>query len=106
MMAEIQHFIDNPRIQQRRWVERGRTWLPLLQQARAYLVRLAGPPPAAPAPPAPVGLEIRPRDGAGWGYRWGDRPLEGTFPDFAQALEAALRNRPAGRLVLTGHGAG
>lgn len=41
MMTEMQYFIDHPRIQQRRWVERGRTWLLVLQQARAHLLTQA-----------------------------------------------------------------
>lgn len=41
VMAEMQYFIDHPPIQQRRWVEKGRTWLLVLQQARAHLLTQA-----------------------------------------------------------------
>lgn len=91
MMAEIQHFIDHPRIQQRRWVEKGRTWLPVLQQARAHLLAQAGADNTRPEPQP--GLEVRPRDATAWGYRWDGGQLTGTYATLTQALEAALRDR-------------
>lgn len=40
MIQEMQFLVDHPRMQQKRWVAMGRTWLPTLYQAREDLARL------------------------------------------------------------------
>lgn len=40
MMQEMQFLVDNPRMQQKRWVAMGRTWLPILNDAKEDLLRL------------------------------------------------------------------
>lgn len=94
MMADIQYFLAHPRIQQRRWVEKGHSWMPLLQQAKAHLLALASAPPVGATATAPfTGLAICPRDSTTWGYSWNGLPLKGTYATFTQALEAALREQ-------------
>jgi hypothetical protein len=62
MMQEMQFLVDNPRMQQKRWVAMGRTWLPILNDAKEDLLRL-GQSDAAPSaevqasPAAPAGEE-------------------------------------------------
>lgn len=40
MIQEMRFLVDNPRMQQKRWVALGRTWLPTLYQAKEDLARL------------------------------------------------------------------
>lgn len=97
IMAEIQHFLEHPRIQQRRWVEKGRGWIPILQQARAHLLAQAGRSEVAQSPVQSLhraGLEVRPRDQATWGYSWNGATLAGAYSTMTQALDAALRDQP------------
>jgi len=34
IIEQIEYFIEHPRIQQKRWVARGKEWLPTLRHAR------------------------------------------------------------------------
>lgn len=100
MMEEMQFLVDHPRMQQRRWVAKGKEWLPVLQHAREDLQRGAAPHDLVMesyqsllSALENLGLTVEKRDDVSWGYRWHGGPLEGTFPSRAAAVEAALRER-------------
>lgn len=54
VMQEIQHLVAHPRIQQRTWVAKGKTWLPILQIVHGELI---GKAPADTEPSAPTKSE-------------------------------------------------
>ncbi len=37
MMKDIQYFLDRPRTQQKRWVEKGATWIPIIERTKKEL---------------------------------------------------------------------
>jgi hypothetical protein len=103
-LAEIievmQNLVNHPRVQQRRWVALGKTWLPILQHAKEDLERevtqydlVAESHQSILAALQRLGLQIEKRDATSWGYRWHGDMLKGTFSSRADAIEAALRER-------------
>lgn len=41
VIEEMQHLVEHPRIQQKTWVASGQRWLPVLNQAKEDLARMA-----------------------------------------------------------------
>jgi hypothetical protein len=54
MIIEIQYLVDHPRMQQRNWVAKGRTWLPILQHAIEDLSSALGVSVSAPETHNPI----------------------------------------------------
>jgi hypothetical protein len=99
VIKQMEFLVEHPRIQQRNWVANGRNWLPILRTARIDLVSsTTAHDHAVDSLQAIVdvfeklGLRIRKRDATSWGFSWHDEPLQGGFPTYAQAVEAALRD--------------
>ena len=100
MIEDMQFLVDNPRMQQRRWVAKGKEWLPTLHNAVEDLQQDVSQQDfvlesyqSLLAVFEHIGLQIEKRDETTWGYRWHDGVLKGTHPSRTAALEAALRER-------------
>lgn len=100
MREQMQFLVDHPRMQQNRWVARGREWLPILEQAQTDLEAetshyhyLAEAHQALLDALARGGLILHQRDRTTWAYSWHGAPPIGAYPSQAQAVEAALRAR-------------
>lgn len=91
MIAEMQFLVEHPRMQQKRWVAKGKTWLPVLHNAKEDLAIESYR--AIMAVFERLGLSIRKRDAKTWGYSWNGEALKGAFPSIAETMEAALKER-------------
>ena len=100
IIDEMQYLVEHPRIQQKTWVAKGKTWLPTLHHAKEDLEKLQQPHDFATeayqsliAVFEQIGLSIQKRDTTSWGYSWHDEPLKGAFSSVSQAVESALKER-------------
>ena len=100
VMEEMQFLVDHPRMQQKRWVAKGKVWLPILQNAKEDLQHCTEPHDMAIEGYQAImdvlsklGLEVKKRDATSWGYSWHGEPLKGGFASQTQAIEAALSER-------------
>lgn len=100
MIKEMQQLVASPRIQQKTWVALGKTWIPVLEDAKEDLLDetthytlLAESYRGLLSSLEKVGLRLIQRDRDTWAYSWfGATPI-GGFPSQAEAIEAALRER-------------
>ncbi len=100
MQEEMEWLMAHPRIQQKTWVAKGKTWLPTLRMARQDLARdvthqaeVSERHQELLLALERVGLHLEMRDAMRWGYRWFSGDLKGAYPTRGAALEAALRER-------------
>ena len=100
VMEEMQYLVEHPRVQQKTWVAKGKTWLPILQYAKEDLQRdvdqhnvIMDAYQAVLEAIKSIGLTVEKRDEQTWGYRWHDGELIGMFPTQATAIEAGLREK-------------
>lgn len=98
MIEDMQFLVEHPRMQQKRWVAKGKEWLPILEQAKEDLQRdvhqhdfVLDSYQALIGVLASLGLTIEKRDATSWGYSWHGGSLEGVYPTQAAAVEAGLR---------------
>ena len=100
MIEEMEYLVAHPRIQQKTWVAKGKTWLPTLRTARQDLARdvthqavVSELHQGLLLALERVGLRLEMRDALSWGYRWFSGDLKGAYPTRGAALEGALRER-------------
>lgn len=100
IVEEMEYLVAHPRIQQKTWVAKGKTWLPVLRVARQDLGRDVNHLAITSelhqgllVALERVGLRLEMRDATSWGYRWFSGDLKGAYATRGDALEAALRER-------------
>lgn len=100
MIKEMQRLVASPRIQQKTWVALGKTWLPVLEDAKedlrdetAHYALLAESYQGLLSSLERVGLRLIQRDRDTWAYGWFGAAPTGAYPSQGQAIEAALRER-------------
>lgn len=100
ILEEMEYLVAHPRIQQKTWVAKGKTWLPILRIARQDLQRDVTHEAITSEVHhgflmalERVGLRLEMRDATSWGYRWFSGDLKGAYATRGDAVEAALRER-------------
>jgi hypothetical protein len=100
MIEEMEYLVAHPRIQQKRWVAKGNTWLPVLRTAQEDLHRdinhhaiTSEMHQGLLVALERVGLRLEMRDATSWGYRWFSGDLKGAYATRGEALEVAVRER-------------
>jgi len=103
MMKDIQYFLDRPRTQQKRWVAKGATWIPIIERTKKELhsevehyAVIADAYQSIWSMFRRLGLEIHQRDRTTWAYSWHGTALIGAFASRTEALETALRDKLSG----------
>lgn len=100
VIEEMQNLHDRPRMQQKNWVSKSTSWLPILKHAQEDLAAMIDPfiilaesHQAVLDSLRSLGLQVHQLTPEIWAYSWNEGEKVAAFPSQAKAIEAALRER-------------